>query len=1300
MTSILHFLDNDDAPKGLSAKGRCYELKLLREGKEVGLISLDDRNICINCKEYRVRSRITKKDLFPCTEPWTSSLSNKEKQKRILHREIAVNEMVWADIHQKFAEQEQEGSGQNQESRKRQTTTRRTRRRGQRRGRPLSPVLVQQAPRYHHRRDVKRLKTISSHPSTKNVQSPMKIVFKSVSKFASGIFSQGGKNNGTTPATQQLSPDHFENTSTTSPIATPKSIKCQQNSTNVESERLNISKTPLLVRRSSYQQQQHHDDVNTFTTPPNKNHKHSARPRNKSTPENSRTKRTPFKNVLLSSVSKLSRRIMFSLKKKSSNTTTSSSRGTPSPADDQQQQHQVQCCMQCESPESLKFGGRAPAADSPMLALGTLQNSTSQENEGREVYRHHTNSPGPTTKGVLVADCSFPTDLSSCSSHDGSNSFNGYYEYESSSSENSKPKNYNCNLFKFENNTPDGEDESDLELLEESKEEEDDLLVLEEEEMQPSSSKKQPRKKPDKYGILKKYGLPLSDHAEMKVILRKLFKYITEHCSSEELEPYPTECGGMCISVAVKGGKYHRHYLELKESNTKCSFEKKGNLRNICKIPRLLLSSYSVDCDERDEGYNKDLLTKAYWVLKCLAKEYPEVFKKAAAEIHNMTALKPLSVTKTIAMLKHCGINAKKAQRMRSMLYTYFEVQILASHNSVQEYRNKIEIPDLETGVYEQEDGQTTVRFSQVKIVQTVLAEVRRYINAPGSDPSKIKRIYLQFGGDHGQENSYVNILKVICMDGLDSYAKCMDCCEFQLSHIDAKKDDYEILVNTIALGLKDMMDHIAKSPGLEITIDKENHGVSDVRMMEVDEYHNIAEEQQQEQQMGQSRTEPESDSSEPLETVLQPESEPIIKIKIPIVMLMTGDLKFISMVTGKVNMDSKWCPWCDANPRRKGEGSTFLTREGGIRWTNESMKAKLEENCKRPDHRMGVTHESLMPSVDISNIIFPPLHCITLLVAPEIDIQLMQVLIDQHAEDIPEIHSKRTEYEEARYPGDGRIPDRVKVARLKREYSKLLKNVDPIHQKVRNKVEALYKNKGLDRGSFFGGKLQGPQARVLMQKANELFPEIGAVLKEGKEGREGFLGSERIIDDIMERYIELLTLTDYLISLCYHKCGTLTDDQLKTANDLIDCLFRLWTELGLSLEKIKIHCILAHLLFYLSRFRGLLEFTEDSIERHHQTRKRHEELVKGLKNYGKKQRHYHTEEALTRDKGVCEAQILYTERRKKYRKKNNNEHDYYENRKLREEILQRVLRRIEDKEPIRDWYIHKPLPIDRSKDK
>ena len=161
--------------------------------------------------------------------------------------------------------------------------------------------------------------------------------------------------------------------------------------------------------------------------------------------------------------------------------------------------------------------------------------------------------------------------------------------------------------------------------------------------------------------------------------------------------------------------------------------------------------------------------------------------------------------------------------------------------------------------------------------------------------------------------------------------------------------------------------------------------------------------------------------------------------------LVMTGDLKFQSMVQGKVNMDGKWCSVCDASPRNDNSG--FLTREGGKMWTRSSMEDHRHLNHNRPDLRKGIVSDNLIP-IEPTDIIFPVLHALTLLIGPEVDDHLMKI-VDQYVENLPEVRAARCEYEDIKYPGEGRTPSAGNVAKTKKTYSKLLKNVTYEERKV-----------------------------------------------------------------------------------------------------------------------------------------------------------------------------------------------------------------------------------------------------------
>jgi hypothetical protein len=275
-------------------------------------------------------------------------------------------------------------------------------------------------------------------------------------------------------------------------------------------------------------------------------------------------------------------------------------------------------------------------------------------------------------------------------------------------------------------------------------------------------------------------------------------------------------------------------------------------------------------------------------------------------------------------------------------------------------------------------------------------------------------------------------------MNGLDSYARCLAFPSFQLSHIESKKDTYDILLNTIASNLNEMMQYFIASPGIEFKHDPKT-GKNTVRMLTiVEELHRLF---HVVKLTSPTRTCP-SDYNNLCPQVNN--AAPRVR-RVKTHLVMTGDLKFQSMMQGKVNMDGKWCPVCDANPRRDYSG--FLTREGDKMWTRSSMEDHQHLNHNRPDLRKGIVSDNLIP-IEPTDIIFPVLHALALLIGPEVNDHLMKI-VDHYVENLPEVRAARCEYEDIKYPGEGRTPSAANVAKAKKTYSKLLKNVTYEERKV-----------------------------------------------------------------------------------------------------------------------------------------------------------------------------------------------------------------------------------------------------------
>ena len=118
-------------------------------------------------------------------------------------------------------------------------------------------------------------------------------------------------------------------------------------------------------------------------------------------------------------------------------------------------------------------------------------------------------------------------------------------------------------------------------------------------------------------------------------------------------------------------------------------------------------------------------------------------------------------------------------------------------------------------------------------------------------------------------------------------------------------------------------------------------------------------------------------------------------------------------------------------------------------------------------------------------------------------------------------------------------------------------------------------KNK-VDRASYHGGDLDGKNVSTMFQNNEKMFKEIQLQLKQMPQD-ERCTDSE--IDDIIERYIEITTLFDYLFSIAHTPTGEASDDIINTARRLVDVLQVKWNDLQLTKQMPKIHALFTHLV-------------------------------------------------------------------------------------------------------------------------
>ena len=145
--------------------------------------------------------------------------------------------------------------------------------------------------------------------------------------------------------------------------------------------------------------------------------------------------------------------------------------------------------------------------------------------------------------------------------------------------------------------------------------------------------------------------------------------------------------------------------------------------------------------------------------------------------------------------------------------------------------------------------------------------------------------------------------------------------------------------------------------------------------------------------------------------------------------------------------------------------------------------------------------------------------------------------------------------------------------------------------------MEKILVSFGIDKARYHGGALEGNFIQKLFQNANEMFKQF---LKEIMT----IISDEKvllILDDQVNRYIEICILFDTHFSIARTPCWEMDDVKLINLNERITLCMLKWRHLRLSMKMIKTYGVEDHLFDQIKKNHGIGCFIEDFIEQAHQ---------------------------------------------------------------------------------------------------
>jgi hypothetical protein len=370
------------------------------------------------------------------------------------------------------------------------------------------------------------------------------------------------------------------------------------------------------------------------------------------------------------------------------------------------------------------------------------------------------------------------------------------------------------------------------------------------------------------------------------------------------------------ITVRAPKARSSVSFVQVPKSKNGARYRK--NAKRSKWIPKMLAQSLDTDVIE-ESGQEK----AAEYLMQELAEQYPRAYERATKKLGYNG--KRMDVFATSAMWKEANVGFLSRRVIKRCTRGYFGTSLFASE--AHERKLTESMPTVERGE-STVDGIVMNHF-----LVRLEAVITKLLTETWKDV-RFELLEVIVGGDHGQ-GKFGEIAKFV-IRGANN--QVIDKHTYQIGFIDCKKDTYAIFMATIGKELNKSIKNIVNK-----WVHMSTEGQSVVTVEFVDP---------------------------PIDGATNQANLWAIKV------LSTGDLKYLSMILGKVNMDPHWCPFCTLSAQEwKIRG-----HERGLLWTLDSMEAvrtKIEngELNNTAKNRCGCTDKPALDAFKVSQYVLPALH-------------------------------------------------------------------------------------------------------------------------------------------------------------------------------------------------------------------------------------------------------------------------------------------------------------------------------------
>jgi hypothetical protein len=347
-------------------------------------------------------------------------------------------------------------------------------------------------------------------------------------------------------------------------------------------------------------------------------------------------------------------------------------------------------------------------------------------------------------------------------------------------------------------------------------------------------------------------------------------------------------------------------------------------------------------------------------VIFALAKKYPKSFDWAGKKLGYPAFIKHRMDAYTAAcMWSDANIPIRSQRIILRYIFGYFGFRLTCPQREIDKLASHLVLPI---------HGETKVGQEKISHWYRPIDDVVINLLENEWNHLDFHRMDIVFGGDHGQSVFGAAVKIILWSLDWTIVASSVQ----KIGHIECAKDTYEILKATIA---GDINQSLKRIKGKVLRVCKDSCGCTATFERQDDR----TEEEDTNNPLEGGNIPEWDDSSSSSDDSPREKGDPNPQEKVSChetQVFAIGDLAFVSMSLGKINMGGRWCYLCDLHP----EDWCELIHRNGNPWTLSRMRRRIEqiENKSmrdKPVNRRGCIEETLFDVFEPSDYIPPCLH-------------------------------------------------------------------------------------------------------------------------------------------------------------------------------------------------------------------------------------------------------------------------------------------------------------------------------------